>query len=95
MTGGGDTPLPGDEAGAPPTFDELLQAVGPDDADELPIDEVTLWGPDRGVDGEYWGFVLPGGQRSTVAWRDPEVARRKGAEVLRKQRQIQAMRGRS
>ena len=65
------------------------------DPDALPIDEVALVERPGGAEGEpYWYWRVPGQPESLVGYRDPEVARKRGAVELRKRRQLQAMRRR-
>jgi hypothetical protein len=65
------------------------------DPDALPLDEVALIERVGSAEGEtYWYWRVPGQPESLVGYRDPEVARRKGATELRKRRQLQAMRRR-
>ena len=71
---------------------ELPRDDGPD-PDALPLDEVTLRKVRYyGSDSDFYHWSIVGLPESLVAYRLPEVARRKGAEELRRRRQILAMR---
>lgn len=83
-----------DEQLPPPEGDEPLplEVVVPD-PDALPLDEVQLIEHPAGADGElYWYWRVAGQPESLVGYRDPEVARHRGALELRKRRQLAAMR---
>lgn len=92
MTGGGLDGLGDVPEGALP-LDDDVPALEPIDDDELPLDDVSVTGKAVGAEGEvYWYWRIPGRPETAVGYADPTVAVRKGAEVLRADRQRRTMR---
>ena len=64
----------------------------PFDPDTLPLDEVHVVGRLTGSGDERWFYWrIPGRPESLVGYRDADVCRLKGAEVLRADRQKRAL----